>query len=193
MDALGIERASLAGCSMGGMVALRTALDYPDRVEKLVLVDAAGLGRELAWYVRMVNLPLVEEVLEIPSLRGTRASLKNILYNHSLIQDGFLQEIYRTRKLTGSKQAVLKMIRGAVGLRGVHKQWIMTEHLRHLNIPVLIVWGAQDRIIPVHHAYNAAREAPGVELYVFDQCGHWPQMEKSTEFNQLVLDFLGEK
>ena len=53
MDVLGIERASLAGCSMGGMVALRTALDYPDRVGKLVLVDAAGLVRELAWYVRV--------------------------------------------------------------------------------------------------------------------------------------------
>jgi pimeloyl-ACP methyl ester carboxylesterase len=94
--------------------------------------------------------------------------------------------------MPGSKQAVLKMIRGAVGLRGVHKQWIMTEHLKRLNIPVLIVWGAQDKIIPVYHAYNAAREAPGVKLFTFDQCGHWPQMEKSTEFNHLVLDFLGE-
>ena len=191
MEILGIERASLAGCSMGGMVALRTALDYPDRVEKLVLVDAAGLGREMCWYVRIVSLPLVGEVLERPSLGGTRASLKNILYNHSLIQDGFLQEIYRTRKLPGAKQAVLKMIRGAVGLRGVHKQWIMTEHLKNLDIPVLIVWGAQDRIIPVHHAYNAAREAPDVELFIFDECGHWPQLEKAHEFNKVVLDFLG--
>ena len=191
MDVLGIKSASLAGCSMGGMVALRATLDYPDRVDKLVLVDAAGLGRELAWFVRIASLPLVGEVLQNPSLRGTRASLKNIFYNHSLIQDGFIQEIYRTRKLPGAKQAELKMIRGAVGLRGVHKQWIMTEHLKHLNIPVLIVWGAQDRIIPVYHAYNAAREAPGVKLHIFDQCGHWPQIEKSTEFNQLVLDFLG--
>ena len=192
MEAVGIERASLAGCSMGGMVALRTALDYPDRVEKLVLVDTAGLGRELTWYVRIASLPLVGEVLQNPSLRGTRASLKNIFYNHSLIQDGFLHEIYRTRKLPGAKQAELKMIRGAVGLRCVHKQWIMTEHLKHLNIPVLIVWGAQDRIIPVHHAYNAAREAPRVKPHIFDQCGHWPQMEKSIEFNEMVLDFLGK-
>ncbi|MDA0987895.1 MAG: alpha/beta fold hydrolase [Chloroflexi bacterium] len=193
MDALGIERASLAGCSMGGMIALRTALDFPDRVEKLVLVDAAGLGREVTWLVRVMSLPLVGEIMESPSLRGTRASLKNIFYDHGLIQDGFLQEIYRTRRLPGAKQAALKMVRGAVGLRGVHKKWIMTENLKHLNIPVLIVWGAQDRIIPVHHAYNAARDAPRVKLCVFDQCGHWPQMEKSAEFNQLVLDFLDEE
>ncbi|MQF48731.1 alpha/beta fold hydrolase [SAR202 cluster bacterium AC-647-N09_OGT_505m] len=193
MDVLGIERASLAGCSMGGMIALRTALDYPDRVENLVLVDAAGLGRELTWYVRFASLPLVGEILQTPSLRGTSASLKYIFYNHSLIQEGFLHEIYRRRKLPGAKQAELKMIRGAVGLHGVHKQWIMTEDLRHLDIPILIVWGAQDRIIPVNHAHNAAREAPGVKLHVFDQCGHWPQMEKSREFNQLVSDFLSEQ
>jgi len=130
--------------------------------------------------------------LEHPSLMETKASLKNIFYNHSLIQDGFLQEIYRTIKLPGAKQALLKMIRGAVGLRGVHKQWIMTQHLKDVNIPVLIVWEAQDKIIPVNHAYNAIKEAPGVKLHVFDQCGHWPQMEKSAEFNRTVLDFLGE-
>ena len=169
-----------------------TALGYPDRVEMVVLVDAAGLGRELTGYVRIASLPLVGEVMEHPSLRGTRASLKNIFYNHSLIQDGFLQEIYRTRKLPGAKQARLKMIRGAGGLRCVHKPWQMRAHLKRLNIPVLIVWGAQDKIIPVHHAYNAAKEAPGVRLHVFDQCGHWPQMEKSAEFNRMVLDFLGE-
>ncbi|MFH1560122.1 MAG: alpha/beta fold hydrolase [Chloroflexota bacterium] len=193
MEVLGIERASLAGCSMGGMVALRTALDFPNLVDKLVLVSAAGLGRELTWSVRMMSLPLLGELLESLSLRGTRASLRNIFYDHSLIQDGFLQEIHRTRRLPGAKQAALKMIRGAVGLRGLHKQWIMTEHLKHLNIPVLIVWGAQDRIIPVSHAYNAARNAPGVKLHVFDRCGHWPQIEKSAEFNQTVLDFLGEE
>jgi 4,5:9,10-diseco-3-hydroxy-5,9,17-trioxoandrosta-1(10),2-diene-4-oate hydrolase len=173
---------------LGGLIALRTALDFPDLVDKLVLVDAAGLGRELTWLVRLVSLPLVGEVMENPSLRGTRASLKNIFYDHSLIQDGVLREILRTRRLPGAKQAVLKMVRGAVGLRGVHRKWIMTEHLKHLNVPVLIVWGAQDRIIPVQHAYNAARDAPRVKLCVLDECGHWPQMEKSAEFNHLVLD-----
>ena len=190
MQVLGIDWASLAGCSMGGLVALRTALDFPTRVDKLVLVDAAGLGRELAWYVRFISLPLVGEILESPTLRGTRASLKNIFYDHSLIDDGLLYEIYRTRMMLGAKQAMLKMIRGAVGLCGVHNKWIMTEHLKALDIPVLIAWGAQDRIIPVRHAYNAAKEAPGVKLHIFDQCGHWPQLEKSSEFNQVVLDFL---
>ncbi|MDP6494288.1 MAG: alpha/beta fold hydrolase [Dehalococcoidia bacterium] len=82
------------------------------------------------------------------------------------------------------------MIRGTVGLRGVHRKWIMTEHLKKLYIPVLIVWGTRDRIISVHHAYNAARDAPRVKLHVFDQCGHWRQMEKSVEFNRMILDLL---
>ena len=70
------------------------------------------------------------------------------------------------------------MVRGAVGLRGVHRKWIMTEHLKHLKIPVLIVWGAQDRIIPIHHAYNAGRDAPRVKLCVLDQCGPYPKLRR---------------
>ena len=92
--------------------------------------------------------------------------------------------------MPGAKQAVLKTARGAVGLSGLRKQWIMVEQLRNLGAPVLIVWGAQDRIVPVHHAHNAARLAPEVRLCIFDRCGHWPQMEKSSQFNQVVLDFL---
>ena len=68
----------------------------------------------------------------------------------------------------------------------------MTDELERLNSPVLLVWGAQDRIIPVSHAINAAQRAPQVSLSIFDECGHWPQMEKGQEFNRLVLDFLTE-
>ena len=191
LDELELGQVSVIGFSFGGWLAAEMASMCPQQFKKLVLVDAAGLGKGLAWYVRIASLPLVGEVLQNPSLRGTRASLKNIFYNYSLIQESFLEEIHRTRKLPEAKQAVLKMIRGAVGLRGVQKQWIMTEHLKNLDIPVLIVWGAQDKIVPVHHAYNAAREAPDVELCIFDECGHWPQLEKANEFNKVVLDFLG--
>ncbi len=97
IETLGIERASLASCSIGGMIALRTALAFPGQVDKLVLVNAAGLGRELTFQVRLMSLPLVREILDNPSLRGTRTSLKNIFYDHNIIQEGVLREIYRTR------------------------------------------------------------------------------------------------
>ena len=193
MEALGIERASFAGNSMGGMIALRTAVELPELVDRLVLVDTAGLGRDLAWFIRALSLPLVGELIENPSPRNTRVLLKRIFYNPSLVQDSLIREIHRTRVLPGSKRAILRIIRGAIGLRGLHSKWIMVNELEQLNSPVLIVWGAQDRIIPVSHAINAARIAPQVSLSIFEECGHWPQMEKGNEFNRVVLDFLTEE
>ena len=193
MDALGLERASIAGSSMGGMIALSTAVEYPELVNRLVLVDAAGLGREVAWFLRAMSLPLVGELIENPSPQNTRVLLKRIFYNPSLVQESLIREIYRTRFMPGSKRAVLRIIRGAIGLRGLHSKWIMTNELEQLNSPVLIVWGAQDRILPVSHATNAARIAPQVSLSIFDECGHWPQMERGNEFNRVALDFLTEE
>ena len=66
MRALGIERASIAGNSMGGMIALKTAIDFPELVDRLVLVDAAGLGREVAWFIRAMSLPLVGRAYRKP-------------------------------------------------------------------------------------------------------------------------------
>lgn len=190
IEALGIEHVSLAGCSMGGMIALKAALDFPNIVNNLILVDAAGLGKNVTWLIRVLSIPVIGDILDNSSLRRTRSYLKSVFYNQKLVQNGILQEIHRTRNLPGAREAALKMIRGTVGLKGIHKKWIMTERLKGLNMPVLIIWGSQDKIIPVQHAYNAVYESPTTKLCVFDQCGHWPQMEKSAEFNALVLDFL---
>lgn len=193
MEALDIERASFAGNSMGGMIALRIAVELPELVDRLVLVDTAGLGRDLAWFIRAMSLPLVGEIIENPSPRNTRLLLKRIFHDPSLAPDSLIREIHRTRVLPGSKRAILRIIRGAIGLRGLHSKWIMTDELEQLNSPILIVWGAQDRIIPVSHATNAAQIAPQVSLSIFEECGHWPQMEKGNEFNRVVLDFLTEE
>ena len=192
MSVLGIERASIAGSSMGGLIALKTAVDFPELVDRLVLVDAAGLGREMAWFLRAMSLPMVGELIENPSPRNTRVLLKRIFHNPALVQESLIREIYRTRVMPGSKRAVLKIIRGAIGLRGLHSKWIMADELGELNSPVLLVWGAQDKKLPVRHATEAARKAPQVSLNIFDECGHWPQMEKGQEFNRLALDFLTE-
>jgi hypothetical protein len=88
--------------------------------------------------VRLVSLPLVDEIIENTLPRGTRVSLKNIFYDKSLIQDVVLREIPQTKMLPEAKQATLKMVRGAFGLHGIHRKRIMTEYLQHLDIHVLI-------------------------------------------------------
>jgi hypothetical protein len=88
--------------------------------------------------VRLVSLPLVDEIIENPLPRGTRASLKNIFYAKSLIQDAVLREAPQTKMLPETKQATLKMVRGEVDLHGIHRKRIMTKYLQHLDIHVLI-------------------------------------------------------
>ncbi len=92
--------------------------------------------------------------------------------------------------MPGAKEAVVKSVRNGVDLGGIRKKFIVLDKLKDLRAPLLVVWGAQDQIFPVSHAYNALKAAPHISLKVFDQCGHWPHMEKAQEFNDLVSKFL---
>ena len=108
MSVLGIERASIAGNSMGGMVALRTAVEFPELVDRLVLVDAAGLGREVAWFIRAMSLPVVGELMENPTPRNTRMLLKRVFYNPGLVQESLIREILPHKRDTRVEASVLE-------------------------------------------------------------------------------------
>ncbi len=190
MESLGLERVSIAASSAGGAIAMRLALDHPDRVDKLVLVDSVGLGRDISIYVRLVSLPFMGKILESSRVGGTRFMLYNVFYDSRFVVDGLLQELYRSRQMPGAKEAVVRSVRNGVSLGGIRKRFVFLDRLREIKAPLLVVWGAQDQILPVAHAYDALKAAPHTSLKVFDQCGHWPHMEKAQEFNDLVSSFL---
>ena len=191
LDTLGIERCSLIGNSTGGYLALRMALDYSERVEKLVLVDSAGLGREVSLYIRLASIPLLGNLLESHRVGRTKFMLRNVFYDERFATDGLIEELYRSRRMPGAKEAVARATRNGATPWGLRKSMILLHNLKDLSVPHLLVWGAQDQIVPVVHAYNAIRQAPGAQIKVFEECGHWPHMEKAQEFNSLVLNFLG--
>jgi 4,5:9,10-diseco-3-hydroxy-5,9,17-trioxoandrosta-1(10),2-diene-4-oate hydrolase len=182
--------ASLVGNSAGGLLSANFALAYPDRVNRLALVDAAGLGRELAPFLRLASVPLLGELLETPNVRNTRALMKSIFYTPRPLTDGLAQELMRVRNLPGAKRAVLRAIRRGVNLLGLRRELVVLHNLGRIRVPLLIVWGREDRVIPVAHALRAAREVPNCKVYIFPRCGHWPQMERAKEFNRLLLQFL---
>lgn len=189
LDALNLEKVFLIGNSAGGSLALQVALDHPDRVTKLVLSDIAGLGRNVSIYIRLVTLPFLGNILESSKVGGTRFMLFNVFYNKMFVENGLLQEFYRSRQMKGAKEAVVRTIRNGVNVFGIKKHFMFLPKLKTMKLPVLLVWGAQDLIFPAVQAYEAAKTAPNILLKVFDQCGHWPHMEKSAEFNQLVEQF----
>ncbi len=192
LDAVGLARVSLVGESMGGLVALNYALERPQRVTRLVLVDSGGLGREVALFLRALSVPLLGEALIDPGLRGTRALLRLLLHrsNWHLITDDLVRDVAAARTRPGNKRALLAALRTGVNAWGQKPEFILAARLPRLQPPLFTVWGAQDGVIPVSHAHRAHQAVSGSRLRVFDQCGHWPQMEKAEQFNALVEEFL---
>ena len=188
--ALNLDRPGFIGNSIGGALGMMTAVRYPELVSSLVLVSSASLGREVSIYLRLVSLPILGDLLESSSVGGTRFMLYKVFHDRSFATEELVEELFRSRRMPGAKEAVVRVIRNTVNLLGVRKEHILVNQLESLKLPVMIVWGAQDQILPVSHAYRASEAAAHVRLQVFDQCGHWPHMEKASEFNSLVLKFL---
>ncbi len=194
MKTQGIASASLVGNSLGGGLVLQFALKYPEEVEKLVLVDNAGMGRGVIFDFKLCSLPLLGELLIRPNPKSTASLWKKIVYDSSLLTPELLDLSYRLAAEPGAKQALLVALRAGIDLFGQRAALVrqLIGSLAGLNKPVLITWGRQDRIIPFAHARLALEKIPGARLEVFESCGHMPQLEHPDKFNKLVLDFLAE-
>ena len=190
MEAIGIEKTAIVGNSVGGALGLMVALAHPELVSSLVLVDSAGLGKEISTWVKLLSIPPLGRLLESAKLRGTKFLLYNVFHDPSLASPELLEELYRSRQMRGAKEAIVRVIHNTVGLRGVRDDHVLIDELKDLPMPTMVVWGAQDRIFPVSQAYRAADSSPQTVIKVFEECGHWPHMEKATAFNSAVTKFL---
>jgi 4,5:9,10-diseco-3-hydroxy-5,9,17-trioxoandrosta-1(10),2-diene-4-oate hydrolase len=185
--------AALVGMSAGGLMCALTAAAHPELVTHLVLVSSAGLGRDLSFTLRLLTLPMAGPVVESarPTPSGVRLSLRRVVHDPACVSDEVVQLLCEDRAQPGAVRAMLQALRSNVGVLGL-KRW--RKHLRAvrgIGAPVMIIWGRQDRLIPVRHAYSAWRRlGKRARLHVIDGCGHWPPFEHPAEFNRLVLDFV---
>jgi 4,5:9,10-diseco-3-hydroxy-5,9,17-trioxoandrosta-1(10),2-diene-4-oate hydrolase len=183
MDTLKIEKASFVGNSMGGAAALMVALRAPERVNRLVLM---GTGGSQALFTpmpteglqRMRNFFLAGE----PTLERLQGVIDLLVFDPSSITPALLQE----RLKAASRPELLK---NSIFHRPVAGD-IWKENLAALNHRTLIVWGREDRVIPIDSSFILLKTMPNAQLHVFPKCGHWVQWEKADEFNALVSDFL---
>jgi pimeloyl-ACP methyl ester carboxylesterase len=190
MTVIHIEKASLIGNSLGGGLALFFALKYPDKVDKLVLADPAGMGREVIGLFKIISIPFVGELLSKSCRRSVRSLWKKIVYDPALVTDELVE--YNLAVMEGANKALLATARAGINFRGQreNQRRRALENIGELKAPTLIFWGKQDKIIPVAHAQAAIKMIPNSELHIFEKCGHTPQFECSEEFNRLVLEFL---
>ena len=194
MDALGLEKASLVGISIGGALSLAFSLRSPQRVERLVLVDSLGLGKEVPGRVityAIVRLPLLNRLVwaAMGRSRGmVRWSLRTVFHDPQAVSNSFVDDVFLEAKKPGAGQAWRSWQRSEIGLGGYRTNFV--DELHTLAVPTLILHGEEDRYVPVSWARRARTLIEDSELSVIPQCGHWLTREKPTEFSRAVLGFL---
>jgi triacylglycerol lipase len=177
LDALRVERATLVGNSLGGWVGLLVALRQPRRVERLVLVDSAGYADQE-----------VPSVLNPSSLEECRELLHYVLASPRLADDPALAaEVLKKRVENGDGYTIATFLASAARNKDT-----VDGQLGKLALPALIVWGEQDRLIPLPLGRRFAREIRGSGLTVIPRCGHVPPFECPDAFNDALLKFLSE-
>ncbi len=191
MQALGIERANLIGHSLGGIIALSMAINFPEKVDRLILVDSGGLSRETPLHIRLCTLPILGEIIVAPTIKvGLRYGIRRAFYNPGLVTDEMVDKDYEFINKPGAKRAMLSIIRSNADITGPHPEVVMTDRLHLVKSPTLIIHGAQDEVVLVEHAQNAYSLIPNARLKVIERSGHCPHIEKAPEFNEAVIAFL---
>ncbi len=190
LEVLGVDRAVVAGNSAGGLVAGMFALNYPSRVERLVLVAPGGMGKEVAWVLHLAVLPgLGEAIFRTPVF--DKFDFHRLTFcNAPKFLDQVLPELRRTARLPGARRALLRSIGSSVNLFGQRKENMILDRLSKLPTPILTVWGQEDIIIPASQTQEVARLLPRSIVKTIPDCGHWPHMEQEDTFNRLLADFL---
>jgi pimeloyl-ACP methyl ester carboxylesterase len=194
LDAVGIERAILVGNSLGGFVSLRLAMDEPDRVAALCLVASGGLGQEIHPLFPPLTLPGYGEVAvawgATPLGAWQRTLGRSVLLfaRPAWVPWSWLAEQYRLGLQPGYLDTTLEVLRVYVDLQGQRE--VLLDRLPGVSHPTLIVWGANDQVIPVKHAHDAATRLVNGSLSVIPNCGHIPQVERPQEFLAALRPFL---
>jgi len=181
---LGVGQVSIVGNSMGGGIALEVALRAPALVRCMVLMGGAG---SLPAFTPMPTEGLMRMfgfyAGEGPTLQKLRAVVSMLVFDQSAITDELLEERFKaaSRPDVAADYIITK--------RAIEPLW--REDLASLRHPTLLIWGREDRVIPLDASFLLLKQIPNASLCVLPQCGHWVQWEKAAAFNALVLEFLG--
>jgi pimeloyl-ACP methyl ester carboxylesterase len=193
--ALGHRRATVVGHSLGGGVAMQFAYEYPVFCERLVLVSSGGLGREVHPLLRAATLPGSELFLPLISnerITAVGRTIGGVLSSLGLRAGPDLAEMargYATLSDSASRQAFLHTLRAVIEPGGQRVNATDRLYLATL-MPTLVIWGRRDPLIPVRHAGVAHRGMPGSRLEVFEDTGHFPQLDAPIQFARVLTDFI---
>ncbi|MFJ2757156.1 alpha/beta fold hydrolase [Nocardioides sp. NPDC087217] len=195
LSVLDVERVTLVGHSLGGGVAMQLAYQYPQLVERIVLVSNGGSGRGVSTWLRLATLPMAPELLKLLRLPISRTGLSASLgllrrFDHDLGVDApDLTRIVDAFPDNQSRQAFARTLRAVVDWRGQVVTMLDRSYLAS-NIPLLMIWGDRDGVIPYRHAEQAQAAMPQAMLEVFEGAGHFPFRSDPGRFVMAVEQFI---
>jgi pimeloyl-ACP methyl ester carboxylesterase len=194
MIALGIDRATIVGHSLGGGIAMQFAYQHPSRCERLVLESSGGLGREISWVFRALTVPGAEYVMPLifpPIVRAAGNFIGRQISRLGMRSPSLEQSWRSYAELTkaANRRAFVNTLRSVISRTG---QTVSAHDRLYLSawVPTLIVWGERDAIIPVEHATAAHEAMTNSQLVLFERAGHFPHAEEPERFIAALTDFV---
>jgi 2-hydroxymuconate-semialdehyde hydrolase/2-hydroxy-6-oxo-octa-2,4-dienoate hydrolase len=182
LDAHGIEKTAIVGNSLGGRIALQMATDRPDRITKMVLMGAPGVG-----------MTLTEGLAALRAYQPSHDAMRDLLRNYfavdpAMITDDLVAIRYEASIADGAHEAYRAMFfdpRHAGSELGITE-----DEVRAITTPALLVQGREDKVVPMQVSVTMLGLLPNADLHVFSACGHWTQIERADEFSALISDYL---
>ncbi len=195
LTVLGIDKVTVVGHSFGGGVAMQFAYQFPERTERMMLVASGGLGPEVTPVIRAISTPGFHQAMGMLTLPGVRhvglAGMRSLAATgwkatHDLAE---VADIYDTFKDPHARAAIAHVVRAVVDWRG---QIVTMADRAYLTqaMPMAVVWGRDDKVIPVRHASNAAALAPDARVEVIPNAGHFPHKDHPERFTKIVHDWI---
>lgn len=182
LDTLGIEKTWIVGNSLGGWLALQLAIDHPERL--LGVISMGTGGAKLTGALKGHSNPTLSE-------EGIRTTLEQFVVDKSLITDELVSLRYQSALNDTASDRLAEVV--AARDRDRHELPLDFDVLAQLEIPVLLIHGTNDVVIPVQRTWDLLNVIPTADAHIFNQCGHWSQVERSDEFNEIIVNWLSRR
>jgi len=195
LTVLGIDTVTVVGHSFGGGVAMQFGYQFPERTERMVLVAPGGLGPEVSAAIRAVTLPGFHQAMGVVTLPGVRQLATTGLRALAATGMSHLRDLDEVADMVDSfkdpraRGAIRRVVSSVVDWRGQIVTMVDRAYLTEA-MPMLVVWGSEDRVIPVHHVEVAAELAPGATIEVIEDAGHFPHKDHPQVFMRVLDHFI---
>ena len=192
-DELGLDRVDVVGLSMGAQAALAMALEDPDRLGKLVVIDSAGLGRDFPLIFKLATVPLFGRLIVRPNRWGQDNYFKTMEVVNSDFTgaSAYKQYAYDVTLSDGHGHAMRSSLAAITNILG-QKSIFTDEELASISAPTLALWGAEDRVFPLEHGYRLAQLLPNVSMHIIEDARHVPFLDHPDTVNDLITGFLND-